>query len=48
MTFIINIALIMVVFMSFYLSQPNVAVAALTVLGGVAVSRAFSQRSNVK
>lgn len=48
MTFMINISLIVIAFVAVLLGQTNAAIAAITVLGGVAVGKAFSQRNNIK
>lgn len=48
MTFIINISLLIIMFVAVILNQTNVAIAAGTVLGSVAVSKAFSQRNSIK
>lgn len=48
MTFFINIFLLIIALVAAILQQTNISVAALTVLGGVAVSKAFSQRNGIK
>ena len=48
MTFFINIFLLIIALVAAILQQTNISVAALTVLGGVAVSKAFSQRNSIK
>ena len=48
MTFFINVFLLIIALVAAILLQTNISVAALTVLGGVAVSKAFSQRNGIK
>lgn len=48
MTFFINVFLLIIALVAAILHQTNISVAALTVLGGVAVSKAFSQRNGIK
>lgn len=48
MTFFINIFLLIIALVAAILLQTNISVMALTVLGGVAVSKAFSQRNGIK
>lgn len=48
MTFIINVSLLIAMFVAVILNQTNFAIAAVTVLGSVAVSKVISQRNSIK